>query len=415
MRYDLEKKIIGYALVNKEVLDDYPIEKKWFQQKELSQIAEALEKMKSRFSEFQEIESEVKSSYPFTKVTAEALDELQYNAYSVTNYATLVHSLKREYYKRQMIEASSEYAKMPNADNMESLKKATKELEDLESTTKSDGSLKPSSESLKYQMENEIEAGVKTFPELDKILGFGIEDARLVVLGGRPGTGKTAWVVSASINALRLNENIFIDLFSLEMIQLHMYKRFISNKAQIDSYKLKNPKLQLDRNEKARVIEEDKYLESTNLAIHDDKKSLEDIVAQIKKSNRKAECKKQIVFIDYLTLIRSKGKFQSRQLEIAKITQGLKELANELEIPIVILSQLGRAAELREKPLLIDLREAGDIEQDVDIALLMRKDVDDENTIIIDVAKNRDGRVGEIIYNFFKPHMYFEEIPDGRL
>lgn len=364
MAYDLEKKIIGYALVNKEVLDDYPIEKKWFQQKELSQIAEALEKIKSRFSEFQEIESEVKSSYPFTKVTAEALDELQYNAYSVTNYATLVHSLKREYYKRQMIEASSEYAKMPNADNMESLKKATKELEELEDDVKKDGDLNESSEELHYQLENEMEDGIKTFKEFDRILGYGIEGARVIVAAGRPGTGKTAWGVSASVNGLEKNEMPFIDFFSLEMKQLHMYKRFISNVAQINSYKLKNPKKDLDNKQKAKVIERDQYLKSTNLKIHDDKFYLDDIIAQIKKTHRKANGVKQLVFIDYLQLIKNKGNFQSRQIEIGHITRALKQVANNLNIPIIVFAQLGRGAEQKEKPTLTDLRESGDIEQD---------------------------------------------------
>lgn len=410
MRYDLEKKIIGYALVNKEVLDDYPIEKKWFHQKELSQIAEALEKIKSRFSEFQEIESEVKSSYPFTKVTAEALDELQYNAYSVTNYATLVHSLKREYYKRQMIEASSEYAKMPNADNMESLKKATKELDELEDEVKKDGDLNESSEELHYQLENEMEDGIKTFKEFDKILGYGLEGARLIVVAGRPANGKTAWGVSAAINGLEKNETPFIDFFSLEMKQLHMYKRFISNVAQINSYKLKNPKKDLNNDQKAKVIERDKHLKSTNLKIHDDKFYLDDIIAQIKKTHRKAEGKKQLVFIDYLQLIKNKGNFQSRQIEIGHITRSLKQVANVLNIPIIVFAQLGRGAEQKERPTLTDLRESGDIENDSDIVCLLHKDKEEENIIHFEVAKNRDGMIGTIDFNFIKSQMYFEEI-----
>lgn len=411
MSRELEQKVIAYALMNKQELEENELDSRWFEDKKYREIAQVLEVVKSEFEDYFEIISRIKSHKPFTEVTADFLETEQYNAYSVQSFPSAVKSLKKEYYKKIVQQASKLYADVPSEENYEALQDAQTEYKESQIEL-DDGSLEEATGDLEYQLENEKENGIRVFKEFDEILGDGFEPGRFYVIAARPGSGKTAWGVSSIINGISNDPRLTVDLFSLEMTKIHMLKRFIGNLSKINTYKLKNPKVSLTQDQKRSVIEKNSYLKATNLKMHDKRFNLNEITTQIAVSKKECGNNPYIAYIDYLQLIKTTGRFQNRQVELGHITRELKLLANSIGVPIVVFAQLSRASEDREKPAVRDLRESGDIEQNADVVGLMHTDKDDENLIHFDVAKNRDGKVGGITYHFFKPHMYFEEVTD---
>lgn len=409
MTIDLEKKVIAYFLDKPKSITLYEFSQEWMTDKTHREVAYGLEVLQGEFDDFSVLVETIKDRYPFTTVTSDWLDTEKYAAYSVTSIKDSVQVLKRSYLKGKVREASKAYHDYPSEKHYDSMQQAISALNDSEET-EDDGSIHEASELLDWELENEKISGIKTFEELDHILGDGLEGGRLITVGGRPGTGKTAWGINVIVNALSKQPDVLIDLYSLEMTKIHMLKRFISRLAEINSYKLKNPKKMLNNTEKERVIRQNKYLVSTGVRILDKVSKISEIERQITRRRNENEGKRFLVIIDYLQLIDHESKAHNRQAQIGEVTRRLKKLANRLDIPIIMFSQLSRNSETKEKPTMTDLRESGDIEQDSDIIGLMHADSEDENTIFFEVAKNRDGRVGTLTYTFFKPHMFFGEV-----
>ena len=262
--------------------------------------------------------------------------------------------------------------------------------------------------------------------DLDNKL-FGFHNSDLVILAGRPSMGKTAFAINLALNTcnnMRLkniqdNQEIqSVGFFSLEMSSEQLTTRLLSMCAEIDSTSLRTGILGEEKYNRLR--KEADALSELQFFI-DDTPALSISAIRTRARRMKRKHNLGILFIDYLQLIRGASKSENRVNEISEITQGLKAIAKELNIPVIALSQLSRAVELREdkKPMLSDLRESGTIEQDADIVMfiyreeyyLTRKEpgigdakhaewLDKLNKVYniadIIVAKHRNGPVGNV-------------------
>lgn len=252
------------------------------------------------------------------------------------------------------------------------------------------------------------------FHQLDRLTG-GFQAEDLIVIGARPSMGKTAFSLNVALHAA--TENICL-IFSLEMSKQSLLKRMVGCVGQINSLKMRNPKrdfLDADWLHFSKAIGK---LSNVNLHFFDRAgMDLPYIWSKVRKVRRQyGDQKKMLVVIDYLQLIAGDSKFnQNRQAEISEISRNLKTMARELNVAILALSQLSRGVESRldKRPVLSDLRESGQIEQDADvIAFLYRedyysKDSPNQNKIEIILAKQRNGPIGTVELGFLKQYGRF--------
>ncbi|MEK9176066.1 MAG: replicative DNA helicase, partial [Patescibacteria group bacterium] len=240
--------------------------------------------------------------------------------------------------------------------------------------------------------------GVRTgFTDLDNILS-GMQDSNLLILAARPGQGKTALVVNMAQN-IAVSQNLPIGIFSLEMSQEELVDRLLVGQADVDAWRLKTGKL--SETDFAKLSEAMGVLADAPIFI-DDTPGIS--IAQIRTKARRLqlEHKVKIIVVDYLQLVDPGKHYDNRVQEVSIVSQGLKNLARELKIPVLAVSQLSRAVEHRggdRKPQLADLRESGAIEQDADVVMFIyRPDAELSNVVQTKllIAKHRNGPQGEI-------------------
>ena len=237
------------------------------------------------------------------------------------------------------------------------------------------------------------------FIDLDyKTSGFQPSD--LILIAARPSMGKTAFVLNiAEYIAFRSNETVAI--FSLEMSKEQLVNRLFALESRVDSQILRTGNL--SDNDWSSLIEAAGVIGRSNLIIDD--------TPGISVSELRSKCRKYklehnlgIIMIDYLQLMQGSRKSESRQQEISDISRSLKEIARELQVPVVALSQLSRAVEQRpdHRPMLSDLRESGAIEQDADVVMFLYRDdyynhdTEKKDVAEVIIAKQRNGPIGTV-------------------
>ena len=239
--------------------------------------------------------------------------------------------------------------------------------------------------------------------ELDKMI-TGLNKSDLIILGARPGMGKTAFALNIARN-VAVNENKTVCFFSLEMTRDQLAQRMLSSEAGISSAKLRTGELESD--EWTRLAQAGDVLSKTQ--IYFDETS--GITVQEMKAKLLRMKKVDLVVVDYLGLMKSAKKTENRVQEVSEITRNLKIMAKDLKVPLLVCAQLSRGTEGKggsHKPALADLRESGSIEQDADIVLFLYRekyydnekkedeDKGDPNKAECIVAKNRHGEIGSV-------------------
>ncbi|HSD98859.1 MAG TPA: replicative DNA helicase [Patescibacteria group bacterium] len=240
--------------------------------------------------------------------------------------------------------------------------------------------------------------GVKTgFADLDHMLS-GMQASNLLILAARPGTGKTAMAMNIA-QAIAVENKVPIGIFSLEMSQEELVDRLLVGQADVDAWRLKTGKL--SESDFTKLSEAMGQLADAPIFI-DDTPGITISEMRTKARRLQLEHNVGLLVVDYLQLVNPGKKAESRVQEVSIVSQSLKNLARELKIPILALSQLSRAVEHRgeAKPQLADLRESGAIEQDADVVMfLYRADPDATGSplpINLLVAKHRNGPTGEV-------------------
>lgn len=266
--------------------------------------------------------------------------------------------------------------------------------------------------------------GVPTgFIDLDKLLG-GFQPSDLVIVAGRPGSGKTSFALSIMQYAAEKKKRIA--LFSLEMSAEQLVQRLVASMGEIDSQNLRLGKISDDDYSKlARATGE---LSELSIFI-DDSAAITPIEIRAKARRLQSEFGIDMIIIDYMQLMTIRGRIENRVQEISQISRQLKELARELHVPVVALSQLSRAVEARQdhRPQLADLRESGSIEQDADVVIFIFREKTyyptlekwqqahphkpyPENIAEIIVAKHRHGPIRDIQLFFAEDQATFRNL-----
>lgn len=236
--------------------------------------------------------------------------------------------------------------------------------------------------------------GVPTgFKDLDhKLAGF--QDSNLVILAARPGAGKTSFILNVA-QFIAVNAGLPVGIFSLEMSKEELVDRLLVSQADIDAWRLKTGKL--DDKDFDKISHAMGVLAEAPIFI-DDTPGIG--ISEIRTKARRLQSEQglKVVFVDYLQLSHARN-LENRVQEVAEISQGLKNLARELRIPVVAVSQLSRGVENRgtRKPQLSDLRDSGSIEQDADVVMfLYKEDPENVSDVTLDIQKHRNGATGEI-------------------
>jgi replicative DNA helicase len=242
--------------------------------------------------------------------------------------------------------------------------------------------------------------GVPTgFIDLDRLLA-GLQPSDFIIIAGRPGMGKTSFMLSVVKNAAQAYKK-HVAIFSLEMSNEQLVQRLLSQETGIDSQRLRTGKL--EDNEWPVFTHAIEVLNDTHIFL-DDTPALTPLQLRTKARRLHLEYQLDLIVVDYLQLMTTGARTENRVQEVSNISRNLKVLARELNVPVLAAAQLSRAVEQRadKEPQLYDLRESGSLEQDSDIVMFIHrpemyeKDTLRQNIAQIKIAKHRNGPVGTI-------------------
>lgn len=338
------------------------------------------------------------------------LGRLTSGAGAVSNTEAYANIIKEKSTLRALIRAGSEIVEDSYRDDDEVgaiIEKAEKSIFDITQDNQRGGLMNMENvmvttfEVMQKRSENKGGlTGLTTgFIDLDRKTS-GMQKADLVLLAARPSMGKTALMVNISTNAA-LKANATVAMFSLEMSRNQLSQRILSSLSHVDLMKIISGDLTTE--EWSKVIETMTYMNEMAIYI-DDMAGITPLEVKAKCRRLKAEKGLDLVVIDYLQLMEVGGRAESRQQEISAISRQLKGIAKELDVPVIALSQLSRAPEMRadHRPILSDLRESGAIEQDADIVMFLYRDeyynpdTEKQGLGELIIAKHRNGPTGTV-------------------
>ena len=240
----------------------------------------------------------------------------------------------------------------------------------------------------------------------------------LIIIAARPAMGKTALALNLAMRAA-ISEGAPVGIFSLEMSEHQLVQRMISLWGKIPQEQLSTGRL--SKTEGARFFETADLLRTAPLFINETP-AISTLELRSQARRLKAEHGLGLIVVDYLQLMRSSRRTDSRELEISDISRSLKAIAKELDVPVVALSQLNRKVEERKdnRPLLSDLRESGAIEQDADIVIFLyreevyKPDTPKKGIAELIIGKHRNGRIGTVELAFLPQYTAFEPLAKDR-
>jgi replicative DNA helicase len=285
---------------------------------------------------------------------------------------------------------------------------------------------------IRRAMDRKDELIFSPFGNINRLVG-GFMPGRLITIAGRPGVGKSAFVLQMATSIARRKHKVLY--VSLEMLAEELAIRLISTHTGIDSTQMSNGTIEPDRYTKIASAADE--LKSLNLYITNQGREITKLERLIRRE------KPEIVIVDSLNLMRAKG--ESERVRIMSITRSMKELAMKLNIPIIMIAQLNRAADEKDMPTLSDLKESGSIEEDSDVVILLsdvkKEDhyhtlndaykaktggyLDDINAftraersgdkiVLASVAKNRSGATGKAVFWCKTSRYFFSELPERK-
>lgn len=359
------------------------------------------------------------------------LTDLANNTFALTNWAAHAQIVKRTATLRELIVASAEIRSLAY-DAPDDLDLVVEEAEKalFKATEKRVDSNFRDMKSLLTETMGEIAelstrqshiAGVPTgFTDVDELFG-GFRGGDLIILAARPGVGKTAFALNLAVNAARLGTSVAF--LSLEMSSLQLMQRILCSEARVSLTKVRQGRM--SDTDWSAIIEASNTLYNADLHI-DDTPALSILELRAKARRELRRCERGLIVVDYLQLMqppRTRGD-GNRAVEVGEISRGLKVLAKEMNMPVLALSQLSRAVEMRGKkrPMLSDLRESGSIEQDADIVMFIDRSMDEMEaeqdgrpslgTAELIVAKHRNGPTRDITLSFSAEHTRFMNFID---
>jgi replicative DNA helicase len=349
------------------------------------------------------------------------LSELASAMPTTANFKYYCGIIQEHYQKRQAITIANRIKEEATLGNpLEAIQSGVTDLMAIEDSgnDEDDGDIKNDLVAMYDDLENatgEITGIATGFNELDRMTG-GYKPGDLIIVGARPSMGKTAYAINKAINVGTKTDDVAA-IFSLEMSRKQLLQRGAATIGNIDAQRMKAAALHFTGNDWSNLTHAMGQLSNSNIKIFEKAGvDVNYIWAKVRKLKRQYEGRRIMVIIDYLQLIvGSKKHGGNRTAEIGEISRTLKTMARELNVVVVALSQLSRGVEQRQdkRPMMSDIRESGQIEQDADIIqFLYREDYYDkesENKNIIEIimAKHRNGPVGNVQLAFIKEYGKF--------
>ena len=425
---DAEESVLGALLIDKDaVVEVVPIlRSEYFYQEKYGLIYEAIMTLYEERDpvDVVTVAEKLKSQKALTKIggisgLTELVNRVPTSAHAV-NYARIIKNLST---KRELISAGSRLVEKAFAENTavtDILEEAEKLIFGL-SQQHQPHQFIPVKDALAQSFDRLDELhkqagglrGVPTgFNDLNNVLA-GMQRSNLLILAARPGVGKTSLALNIAQSVSVVNK-LPVGFFSLEMSQEELVDRLLVAQADIDAWKLKTGKL----SEKDFSNLSDAMGELAEAPLYiDDTPGMSIMEMRTKARRLQVEHGLEFLVVDYLQLAHSRN-LENRVQEISEVSMGLKNLARELKIPVLALSQLSRAVEQRggiKKPQLADLRESGGIEQDADVVMFMYRE-DDENleNVKLSIAKHRNGPLANIDLRFRGDRIKFYGVDKAR-
>ena len=425
---DAEESVLGALLIDKDaVVEVVPIlRSEYFYQEKYGLIFEAIMTLYEERDpvDVVTVAEKLKSQKALTKIggisgLTELVNRVPTSAHAV-NYARIIKNLST---KRELISAGSRLVEKAFAENTavtDILEEAEKLIFGL-SQQHQPHQFIPVKDALAQSFDRLDELhkqagglrGVPTgFNDLNNVLA-GMQRSNLLILAARPGVGKTSLALNIAQSVSVVNK-LPVGFFSLEMSQEELVDRLLVAQADIDAWKLKTGKL----SEKDFSNLSDAMGELAEAPLYiDDTPGMSIMEMRTKARRLQVEHGLEFLVVDYLQLAHSRN-LENRVQEISEVSMGLKNLARELKIPVLALSQLSRAVEQRggiKKPQLADLRESGGIEQDADVVMFMYRE-DDENleNVKLSIAKHRNGPLANIDLRFRGDRIKFYGVDKAR-
>ena len=408
---EIEKAVLYYIIFEKEELS--LSEKDFFLQKN-KQIYKAIRKLKEKKEEISilTIQQKIKSN---DKEVLKYLSDLANNVFG-TSVEYAYKKLKDLSKKRELLEVAKEIEKNAVEEEAENyIEKIIKRLADINSEGQKEKSFIDMLVDTVNEIEKKILQGANfQNPYLTGIFDLdavtnGLHPEEFTVIGARPGIGKTT--LALQIASKIAEKGIAVGIISLEMSDTQLIQKIISREANVDSNKLRLGNL--DNNEQDKISLAIGEITTKPFFINTRARSIQDIELYARRLKNKNDL--GLLIVDYLQLVKSKNKFNSREQEVAEISRSLKLLSLELQIPIIGLCQLNRNAARTTIPTLADLRESGAIEQDADNVIFIYKESEDDEpksveNVVIDLQKQRAGGLTKVVVKFDKKVSEFRNL-----
>ena len=400
-----ELKLVAEMLNNPSIITNIDIDSEWFESPQCKLIVESMTRLRGMKYSTEQVHRELRTIDYFKAGTADELDILKNSANQLGIERELARIIHNDYLDRKLHSASIKYAETLSKTDGDKLTRLLEEKRDV-NHIKSDGKLDKAFSEFSENLDKPSDV-LTTYKPLDAFLGGGLTGGKLIVLAGRPATGKTAFALNIMHKLFTDNENVQCDFFTFEMGQNELMTRLVSKETHINSLLfVGKDKLSQENKIKARKAYEE-MKNTFDLRVYTSEYSnLNDIKYAIK---QRLSDKKYVVFVDYAGLITVNDTRKNERQVMNEVTRELKKLTTDYGITIVLLAQLSRAVEQRQdkRPMLSDLKESGSLEQDANVTLLLSADDKDSCKIRCDVAKNREGMTGVAPFIFDKKFMDF--------
>lgn len=411
---EAEQALLGAALLEGSIVNDLTIQPEHFYQLNHQEIFQAIIRVSARSEEVNmvsvatELGEQISRCGGVTYLTNLAASVA--STEPVKHYQRMIYDAYRN---RVTQELTLKYSQNPSDESLDQLLDQLSGLRgvgvEVSEKTTYDYLTEIAADMISDDVENNgFEVG---FDDFDSMTGGGPQRGDLIIIAARPSMGKTAFALNLAAGHCKNGGSA--DVFSLEMGAKQLLHRMISAEGNIDGQKWRTMSFsESDYNKAIRSIGE---MTNWDIDIHERPTTVADMRAIIRRSVKELSREKHLVVIDYLQLMSVVGNHERRDLAVGSITRELKLLARELNIPIILLSQLSRSVESRQdkRPMMSDLRESGNIEQDADvIGFLYRDDYyndesENQNIVEVIIKKQRNGPSGTVELAFIKEYNKF--------
>ncbi len=406
---EAENAVVGSLLLEPELLDVCQLDANYFSTERHRIIYNAMREVERREEPVELTTIAMELGDTLDGIGLDYMMELANSIPSTANFSFYVDKVKEFHLERMGKQLVAQYqadeitmveliASLTDIDNQKE-RKGAKTMGELLTEVYSD-----------MQQKKEDISGIATgFPELDRMID-GMQGGDLIVVGARPGAGKTAFVMNVAGNVTDSDSSA--SLFNYEMKSLAIARRLVASATHIETHRMKNGE-RMDEEDWMRFSAGASKLAERKLMVHEAPgMHSRDIRRAVAQDMKRFKSEKHVVIIDYLQLVAAIRQTDNMNVKIGDICRDLKLLALQFDVPVILLSQLSRGVEQRQdkRPVMSDLRDSGSIEQDADVIMMLYRDdyydpqSEDAGTIEVIVKKQRDGETGTVRLGFKKEY-----------